>query len=168
MKRILLACALVLLAGCGGSEETSRELKLKDYEATFRPSDFDPPVSDFFPQTLKSVAKDSVATTIHISQPLEVAQGYRVQIFAATNYDEAMKAKSDAEAQFPDEWFYVVYDAPTYKIRAGNFTERYEADRFARVLSERGYRNAWVVPEKVFKNPPPRQPQPQMGENPPK
>jgi hypothetical protein len=67
--------------------------------------------------------------------------------------------KADAETQFPEEWFYVVYDAPTYKVRAGNFLERYEADRFGKLLAEKGYRDAWVVPEKVYKDAPPRPPQ---------
>ena len=159
---------MLLLIACGDTQEASREVKLKDYEATFRPSDFDEPVSDFFPDTQKVTRKDSSTAIAEITQAPEVTRGYRVQIFAATSYDDAMKTKSDAEAQFPDEWFYVVYDAPTYKVRAGNFVERYEADRFAKVLTEKGYRDSWVVPEKVFKNPPPRPPLPPAVENPPK
>ncbi|MEK9137098.1 MAG: SPOR domain-containing protein [Bacteroidota bacterium] len=165
MGKLSLVLGVMMLMSCGTikeSEEESSSGKLKEYEATFQPSDYDQPVSKFFPETSTPKNKDSGNTSTGATpQPLELTQGCRVQIFATSSFDEANKLKASAEGQFPEEWFYVVYDAPTYKLRAGNFQERYEADRFAKQLAEKGYRDAWVVPERVFKNPSPRPPLPQ-------
>ena len=87
--------------------------------------------------------------------------GFRVQIYSSTSIDEANAKVAEVQGILPMEWFYVVYDAPAYEIRAGNFLKRFDADKFVRQLSDRGYRDAWVVPEKVFKNPPPRPPSPE-------
>ncbi|HCV42772.1 MAG TPA: hypothetical protein DGH68_04770 [Bacteroidetes bacterium] len=164
MGKLLLALGIVSLTSCAATKESEDDSQkrdvLKQYEATFRPSDYDQPLKDFFPEIKNPTSKDTTAGSISLNpQALELTQGYRVQIFATTNHDEAEQMKATAETQFPEEWFYVVYDAPTYKLRAGNFLERYEADRFGKSLAEKGYRDAWVVPEKVFKNAPPRPPQ---------
>ncbi len=153
---IPLTLVVLLLAGCGSTKETSEGTSLKEYEATFRPSDFDQPLQELLPRAQGAAAKDSSAAIALPVLPPELTQGYRVQIFATTSYDEAMSVKAAADSMFTDQWFYVVYDPPTYKVRAGNFLERYEADRFAKLLSEKGYNDSWVVPEKVFSNPPPR------------
>jgi hypothetical protein len=151
----------LIAAGCGSSRESDRGsahgADLREYEATFHPSEFDRPVREFFPATAGSIQEDTLQVeTLTSQQAPELTQGYRVQIFATSNFDDATSTKLNAETLFPDEWFYVVYDAPTYKIRAGNFTERYQADRFAKLLAEKGFKDAWVVPEKVVKDPLPR------------
>jgi hypothetical protein len=159
MERISLIVGILLLASCGAIKESEDDKKsngnLKQYEATFRPSEYDQPLSDFFPEPHGPASKDTGSTSTNpLPQSQELIQGYRVQIFATSNYDDVTKMKESVESQFPDEWFYVVYDAPTYKLRVGNFLERYEADRFVRVITEKGYKDAWVVPERVYKSPP--------------
>jgi SPOR domain len=161
MARIFrLAGVLLLIAGCAATkkagEVSASTSLLHQYEATFNPSEFDEPLTDIIP------ARDTSATLLPGTdsasaspRPPELTQGYRVQVFATTSYDEATSTKTAIEEQFPNEWFYLVYDSPTYKLRGGNFIERYEAERFAKTLTERGYRNAWVVPERVYKYPPP-------------
>ncbi len=166
MKQLLFVISMTLLAGCGVLKETGEESSskgtLKEYEASFRPSDHDQALKDFFPDANTAGRKDSNSisqATTHQSQ--ELTHGYRVQVFGTTSYDGVTTMKATVESQFADEWFYIVYDAPTYKLRGGNFSERYEADRFAKLLAEKGYRDAWVVPERVYMNPAPRPPQPQ-------
>ena len=166
MKKMLFVISLVILASCGALKESGEESTsngtLKEYEESFRPSDHDQSLNDFFPDSGATEQKDSASTIPATPQQSpELTQGYRVQVFATSSYDDATSRKATAEGLFPDEWFYVVYDAPTYKIRAGNFLERYEADRFAKLLAEKGYRDAWVVPERVYQNPLPRAAQPQ-------
>ena len=158
VQKLLLLTGMALLAGCSvfreTGDETSAATRLREYEASFRPSDYDEPLRDFFPSANDTARADSIGATISSPQRVpEFIQGYRVQVLATTSYDEVNRVKTTIEEQIPDEWFYVVYDAPTYKLRAGNFQERYEADRFAKLLGEKGYKDAWVVPEKVYKNP---------------
>ncbi len=88
--------------------------------------------------------------------PPIVVQGFRVQLFSTSEIDDANAKKAKAENSFPDEWFYVVYDQPTYKLRGGNFVNRTAADAFAKHLTGKGFPDAWTVPEKIVKNPRPR------------
>jgi hypothetical protein len=163
-----VAALVIFLAGCGSSRDAGKEEEgrsgaedLQRFEADFRPSDYDPDPEK------NSEAVTSPSGVPEVSEPgpvsYEHVQGYRVQIFAGASIDEANSQKSLAESLFPLEWFYLQYDPPTYKVRAGNFVTRFEAERFAKVVSEKGFPGAWAVPERVFKsppNPPAREPQP--------
>ena len=159
-----IALSVLFLAGCGPSSEATREDELPEhveelskYEADFQPSDYDPDVGAILEQDKKSTEKDQEALVdITSTEPIEFVSGFRVQILSSSSIDQANAAKLDAEALFPEQWFYLVYDAPTYKIRAGDFVQRFDADKFAKQLAEHGYRDAWIVPERVYKNPPKR------------
>jgi hypothetical protein len=165
MKGVIVFIAVLVLAGCGGSTNATKESPgrtvprdedLQTYEKEFRPSDHEPDVREggeanvlpplpgkIGPRTDSAVASDE-----------ELVPGFRVQIFATADIDAAQQRKAEAENLFPDEVFYMQYDPPVYKIRGGNFKQRYEADRFARLAIDRGYPESWVVPEHVVKSPP--------------
>ncbi len=149
-----------LLAGCSTSRHATDDRdrdaaeEVRAAEATFRPSDHDPvqaaaPTALPFPT---DTARTEPTNTPELPASGEMTQGYRVQAFATRNIDEAQVKKVELEGLFPGEWFYLDYASPSYKIRAGNFTTRFEADRFARMMIEQGFPEAWVVPERVFKN----------------
>ncbi len=156
---------LLLMIGCGSakraeqSEHTSESSTLEEYEADFRPSDYDVELGVVFSELRKEEGKKNAPAEITptVETPVFVP-GYRVQLFATTDIDEAASQKATAESAFPDEWFYIEYDPPTYKLRAGNFLSRAEAEAFARTLQSTGYPDAWVVPDRVQKNAPPRRP----------
>lgn len=164
MKHCVLLTLSLLVAACGGTREATTTSDVPEhleevwqYEAQFRPSDFDPDVNDLLARETESAQLErSTGDESTAPPPPEIVQGFRVQIFASTDIDEATKARLQAEALFPDDWFYLIYDPPTYKLRGGNFLTRIEADRFARQLAERGYKDSWVVPDRIVKNPPPR------------
>jgi hypothetical protein len=165
---LVVIAAAALLSSCTPSREGTREGTargsqdpLGSYEADFRPSDHDtlaPPAVHAGPppfrQNRDTTGGGSFSTP---DADGELVQGFRVQIFATTDIDQAKAKKSEAESDFPSEWFYLQYDPPTYKIRGGNFLQRYEAERFVRLAAEKGFTNSWAVPEKVFKQQPPPQ-----------
>jgi hypothetical protein len=163
MKTLAAFLAAAFIAGCSGVDQTARDRgteaadELHKYESEFRPSDHDPDRAAAsgigIPIGLRpdsSAAGDSSA-----SSDEEEVQGFRVQIFSTTSIDAAKAKQAEAESYFPGVWFYMQYDPPTYKIRAGNFRQRFEADRFARLAADNGFTDAWTVPEKVFKHPAP-------------
>ena len=164
MNKFLLLISTSLLISCSSSKESEKTknlaeftAELRKFEATFQPSDYNPDVKEFFKEEKErpSTEQDSEREEVVVETP-ELVPGFRVQVFSAQEIDEANARLVEVQGLFPDEWFYLVYDAPTYKIRAGNFLTRFDADRFVSQLSTRGYRDAWVVPEKVIKNPPPK------------
>lgn len=55
--------------------------------------------------------------------------GFRVQIYNG-NKSETLKRRSEFVAAFPKVAIYTLYEAPEYKIQAGDFRTRLEAEKF--------------------------------------
>jgi len=171
------ACLVILLAaslaaGCGagggaagaaGGASSSADEELRRHEADFRPSDYDQKPDEIIgeakPQAGGTEQGNPDGGVPGLREP-EVVQGYRVQIVSSPRMEEVRLKKGELELAFPDDWFYLTYDPPAYKLRGGNFPSRLEADRFMKLLAERGYRDTWIVPDRVFKDLPPRSAQP--------
>jgi hypothetical protein len=128
-----------------------RKVQLSEYEAKFNPVDFDREIEgvqnarneELKQQSPLEIPKDSMV----IQE--EVIQGYRIQIFSSSNVDEASLTKNLASEKFAGDSIYVVYDAPVYKVRIGDFVNRYEANLRLPDFVEKGYRDAWIVPDRV-------------------
>jgi hypothetical protein len=154
---------VVLTAGCTSSKpiqieekkknETQKEIKvrLSDYEAKLNPADFDREIEviqkarseELKKQPPLEIPKDSLTVQE------EVIQGFRIQIYSSSNVDEASVTKNLAAEKFIGDSMYVVYDAPVYKVRVGDFVNRYEANQRLPEFVEKGYRDAWIVPDRV-------------------
>jgi len=132
--------------------QKERKLPLSTYEATLNPADFDQEVEviqksqseEKKPQAPLEIPKDSL-----IVQE-EVVQGFRIQVFSSSNVDEATLMKSVTWEKFMGDSIYVVYDAPVYKVRVGDFVSRYEANQRLPEFVEKGYRDAWIVPDRII------------------
>jgi hypothetical protein len=102
--------------------------------------------------------------TVEVSQSAEIAQlmnlyraynkkndladGYRLQIMFSNDRNEAYNAKSKLYKQFPRESCYVIYEQPYYKLRVGDYINRFEAtDMLNQMLST--YTGAFIVKDKV-------------------
>lgn len=94
---------------------------------------------------------------------MDLVQGYRVQVYSTQDIDLARAKKEELELLIPEDWFYLEYDPPAYKIRGGNFLTRLDADRYVRILVEKGFANSWPVPARVYKSPPKRIPAPSLS-----
>jgi len=75
--------------------------------------------------------------------------GFRVQVFATRYSQSADSLKTILESQ-TDKNIYIVFDAPVYKVRIGNFVSRNEAEKFQNDVKKKGYKSAWIVRSKVF------------------
>jgi len=158
-------CFLVLLtAGCTSSRtvikdeepkpEASKENKrsLTEYEATLNPADYDQEVEvvektrieEKKRQAPLEIPKDSLAVEE------EVVQGFRIQVFSSSGVDDATLMKDVVTKKFVDDSVYIVYDAPVYKVRVGDFVNRYEANQRLPEFVEKGYRDAWIVPDRII------------------
>jgi len=56
-------------------------------------------------------------------------QGYRIQIFSGGGRDreKAFSIREDLKERFPNERVYVKYQAPDFRVRIGNFRNKFEA-----------------------------------------
>lgn len=56
------------------------------------------------------------------------SSGYRIQIFSSSNNRwEAVKARSEFLKKYPEEKSYLIYQAPNYKVRIGDYISRLNA-----------------------------------------
>jgi hypothetical protein len=170
-QRVILslssAClGAILVAGCSTGERAGRQTEgsspntdIRKFEKDFTPSDYGPDAAAHrakAPDTTGGSGEGGNGETAPFAA--EMVLGFRVQVYSTSNIDDAKGKKEEAESSFPSEWFYLQYDPPAYKIRAGNFLTRIDAERFRGEAMDRGFRGAWIVPEKVFKQPPPPPP----------
>lgn len=77
--------------------------------------------------------------------------GFRIQVAAESGNQSRVriqKNKYDFDAAFPQLKSYIIYDAPYYKLRVGDFRSRLDARRFMERIS-REYRNAFIVVDQI-------------------
>ncbi len=76
-------------------------------------------------------------------------KGFRVQIYAGNNRNEAYSVQSRFKNQYKDIDSYINYDEPNYRVKVGDFTSRSEADNFMRLLRSQ-YSNVFVFQEDIW------------------
>ena len=79
--------------------------------------------------------------------------GYRIHIFMEIGneaLDNAKKVKSQFERSFPDIPIYLTYVEPYFRLRAGNFRNRVEAEKCLRRIKPR-YKEAFVTADMIFR-----------------
>ncbi len=82
-------------------------------------------------------------------------KGYRIQVLNTTDRTQALAAKSKLLAQYPDHKTYLMYTAPYFKIRFGNFVERAEADELKKELAKMFPTGVFIIPSDIeYKAPP--------------
>lgn len=62
------------------------------------------------------------------------ARGYRLLVVNTNKRDEAMAAKTKIYTHFPELKSYLVYQSPYFKLKAGNFKTREEAQQYQKLL----------------------------------
>jgi len=158
----ILYILVLMTAGCSSSsqftrdreqkQETDIKRSLAEYEATLNPADYDQEieviekiqVEEKKQRSPLEIPKDSLI----IEE--EIVQGFRIQIFSSSGVDEVTLMKDIANRKFFNDSVYVVYDAPVYKVRVGDFVNRYEANQRLPEFVEKGYRDAWIVPDRII------------------
>lgn len=77
--------------------------------------------------------------------------GWRVQIFSAggtNSKDKANLAKAEFLSKYPDTKVYIVFNAPYFKVRLGNFRTKIEALHFIEEI-KKDYPFAFAVIDKI-------------------
>jgi hypothetical protein len=73
------------------------------------------------------------------------ARGYRLLVINTNRRDEAIAAKTKLYTYYPDLRSYLQYQSPYYKLRAGNFKTRDEAERFRKQLNPLFPKGVFIV-----------------------
>ena len=77
-----------------------------------------------------------------------VIEGFRVQLFATGDRFNAEKFQIDL-GKIYDKKIYVIFEAPNYKVRIGNFIDRKRAEKVRSEFSKKGYPSGWIIRTKI-------------------
>ena len=75
-------------------------------------------------------------------------EGYRLQIFESSSVEETNRTLRKFERSLKDS-IYMVFEAPLYKLRLGNFVTKKEAEEQKATLNKKGYKNIWIVRSRI-------------------
>lgn len=160
----LLLLTLALSLGCSGAKSTSRteparvektpEVKPQTSSAyVAQNEDFDPlllKAPEFRiarkPTALKQVdtLKISPSFLAKVDTSWQIVPGYQVQLLQTEDAKQARATVREAVLALNVE-VETFYEAPYYKIRAGRFVNRYDAEQLQNLATDKGYVNCWVV-----------------------
>ena len=62
-------------------------------------------------------------------------KGYRLMVISTSSRDEAIAAKTKIYTYFPELKAYLWHQSPYYKLKAGNFKDRKEAEEYQKKLN---------------------------------
>jgi hypothetical protein len=62
-------------------------------------------------------------------------RGYRIQVANTQNRDEANNVKAEMLRRFPDQKAYLLYQAPNFRVRIGNFSTQREAESLKKMIA---------------------------------
>jgi len=77
-----------------------------------------------------------------------IVEGFRIQLFATRDRFNAEKFQIDF-GKIYDKKIYVIFEAPNYKVRIGNFIDRNRAEKVRSEFSKKGYPSAWIIRTKI-------------------
>ena len=75
-------------------------------------------------------------------------EGFRVQVFATQDRRKAEGIKEELSFKF-DESIYIIFEAPNYKVRIGNFLDRDDAEKLRMELVKESLSSSWIVRTKI-------------------
>lgn len=85
---------------------------------------------------------------IQKNQSIENLPGYRIQIYNGNSRDKMNEIQQKFKKSYPDVETYLIYQAPYFKLRAGDFTEMIEANKFLMTIRKE-YPSAFMVTEEI-------------------
>ena len=82
------------------------------------------------------------------NKSIRYISGYRIQLYVGNVRQEADAAKSFIYQAFPDMTPYVSYSQPTYRVKAGDFIYRSDAEQYLEQIKEQ-YSSAVILADRV-------------------
>ncbi len=79
----------------------------------------------------------------------KVGKGYRLMIINTNKRDEAIAAKSKLYTYFPELKTYLLYQSPYFRLKAGNFKEKKEAEEYQKKLNIFFPKGVFIMADKI-------------------
>jgi hypothetical protein len=122
----------------------------------------------FFSFSLPAFSQDSSSVIVHKDSRIDLlikkqaqineessrntrrsGKGFRLMVVNTNNRQEALNAKTRMYTVFPELKSYLYYQAPYYKLKAGNFKERKDAEDYQKKLKVYFPKGVFVIPDTI-------------------
>lgn len=80
-----------------------------------------------------------------------IIEGFRVQVLATSSQENAERLRYELAIEYGKD-IYIVFDAPNYKVRIGNFIDRRLAEKLRLELINKGYPSSWIIRTRIEPN----------------
>jgi hypothetical protein len=137
MKQLTIILALFISVHAFGQTDTSTVVVHKD------------------PRIDMLVKKQVEINEITTRNSRRFVAGFRILVVNTNDRNKALSAKSKLYQQFPDLTVYLMYQAPYYKLKAGNFKERKDADDYLPNIQRLFPAGVYVIRDTIEVNPDP-------------
>ena len=78
-----------------------------------------------------------------------IGKGYRLLVINTNKRDEAVAAKTTVYNYFPELKTYLIYQSPYFKLKAGNFKDRKEAEDYQKKLQKYFPKGVFVMNDTI-------------------
>jgi hypothetical protein len=76
-------------------------------------------------------------------------KGYRIHVLNTSDRTQALSAKSRLLSMYPEHKTYLMYQAPYFKLRIGNFSDKKNADALRKELARMFPGGVFVIPSEI-------------------
>ena len=80
-----------------------------------------------------------------------IIEGFRVQVLATSSQENADRLRDELAIEYGKD-IYIVFEAPNYKVRIGNFIDRRLAEKLRLELINKGYPSSWSIRTRIEPN----------------
>ncbi|NQZ75831.1 MAG: SPOR domain-containing protein [Ekhidna sp.] len=91
---------------------------------------------------------DSIAKIAYLENKKgKMVEGYVIQVYSGNDRDKANEVQSEMNSSFPKLQPKVTYHQPNFRVKAGKFTNRLEANRVHRTVKKQ-FPRALLIPDR--------------------
>jgi hypothetical protein len=151
---LLISCAASKFGRKAESGPSKNESQVSPYVEDFDPNtlnddDINPAMDKALIQSAKPPQSQKNVPIREKAASETVVNGYRIQLLATKDENQANDMKKQAILKFQDV-VYLVFEAPYYRIRVGDCISEKDAKTLRDEAVRRGFPDAWIVPSKVI------------------
>lgn len=77
------------------------------------------------------------------------APGFRIMVISSNNRNKVLEAKTKMYQRFPELKAYMMYQAPFFRLKVGNFQERADAESYLANVQKLFDTNVYIVPDTI-------------------
>ena len=143
MKFFVLAAALFISASCFAQSDS-----------TAIPVDSNTVIIHKDPRLDLLVKKQATINEVSSREGKRTDKGYRLMIISTNNRDEALAAKTKIYTYFPELKAYLWYQSPYFRVKAGNFKDRKDAESYQERLNTYFPKGVFIMKDIIEVRPP--------------